>query len=1000
MENGDQIPIHGPKINDDSSGNPIEEDGDSHKTLNAAVESIEEAQEKQEPVKQNNEEVTEKGHELTNEGGEEENNGNIEDSEGIYKSSHTNEDSADEEHESDDEDDEAPKLKYTRLNQLPPNFFNKDPVSTCTFHESYFLFATHSGIVCITKPDFTVVRTFKAHRASVLCIYTDGVYFATASMDGTVVIGSIRDEKDIVAHDFQRPVHAIVLDRNYYRTRSFISGGMSGKVIYSTRSWLGKRSDIVLEQDMGPIVSIQLIDDLVLWMNDKGVTVCHLANRQIICVIDKPEDSPRSDLYWPRVAFPEIDRIIIGWGNYIWSLRVSLKTEEDGTIASSSMSKILPSTASISFRAVQEKKVEIEHIFKLDVLISGISSFKDDLWMVLTYEPPTTDEETGKREYPNPDIKLINSTNGEVEYEEELGLKNIAGLGLNDFLLGMHIETVPKYFIICARDGVIAEELQLSDRLAWFLEREKYYEAWEISEHLESPSRRMNFGIQYVDNLIKANNWQQAQEFLNKLLYIDLSDLHELDSKSIDAIENGVEKVHDKYVKEIIEQWITWSNIFIETGHIRELTEIIPTTAALNIPTEIYQRILEFWVIEDVTKFHELIEKWDMELYNFKNLQSKLEELLEQQSDNETLRRSLVDLCIKTDDNIRAVPHLIILKDANIIKFVSENQILSNFIENVPQMIQIRFDGAELNTLPINVLEKRLADVVDIFVEQRHDFPPHELIHLFKEHHMDFMNYFYLEKLNQVDEFATLQFGNERIKYYAQYNRSLLLPFLTKHSGYDIARAIELCESNDFTEELVYLLGKIGENRKALMLIINKLEDPIKAIAFAKNQNDREAWNILLDYSMEKPVFIKALIENSDERSNSFYDPITILKRMPKNVKVSGLNKSIIQFSNNNDLNLLLNQLILRIIWKQLEDVSRTYRERKLQGFEVEIDHVGMQELISSFETILMLRSANSLATEFRLEREIVGSTDVKVYTNHEDKLSHLRQIVDELSYA
>ena len=60
---------------------------------------------------------------------------------------------------------------------------------------------------------------------------------------------------------------------------------MAGQVIYSSKGWLGKRSDFVLEQGHGPIVSIQLIDDLVIWMNDKGISVFHLATRQIISVL-------------------------------------------------------------------------------------------------------------------------------------------------------------------------------------------------------------------------------------------------------------------------------------------------------------------------------------------------------------------------------------------------------------------------------------------------------------------------------------------------------------------------------------------------------------------------------------------------------------------------------------------------------------------------------------------------------------------------------------------
>ena len=131
--------------------------------------------------------------------------------------------------------------------------------------------------------------------------------------------------------------------------------------------------------------------------------------------------------------------------------------------------------------------MEVEHIFKLDSLISGIASFKDDLWMVLTYTPPEVDEQTGKKDFFNPDLKLINSTTGEIEFEEELGLKEINNLGLNDFMLGSHIETSPKYYIISAKDGVIAEEFQMSDRLSWYLDKENYLQAWEISEHLVSP---------------------------------------------------------------------------------------------------------------------------------------------------------------------------------------------------------------------------------------------------------------------------------------------------------------------------------------------------------------------------------------------------------------------------------------------------------------------------------------------------------------------------------
>jgi hypothetical protein len=74
---------------------------------------------------------------------------------------------------------------------------------------------------------------------------------------------------------------------------------------------------------------------------------------------------------------------------------------------------------------------------------------------------------------------------------------------------------------------------------------------------------------------------------------------------------------------------------------------------------------------------------------------------------------------------------------------------------------------------------------------------------------------------------------------------------------------------------MVYLLGRMGNNAKALALIIDRLGDVHrvsmsyihcmfvrkktltrlchKAIEFAKEQNDEDLWDDLLKYSMDKP---------------------------------------------------------------------------------------------------------------------------------------------------
>ncbi|CUM52096.1 uncharacterized protein AC631_03531 [Debaryomyces fabryi] len=915
------------------------------------------------------------------------------------------------EDDDDEEDGEPPKLIYQRLNGLPPNFFNRDPISACNFHESVFIFATHSGIIHITKPDFTTIRTFKAHRASILSIYTDGHYFATGSMDGTVVIGSLTDEKDIIAYDFKRPIHAVVLETNYAKSRSFVSGGMSGKVLYSSKNWLGQRADLVLDENNGPIVCIQQMDDLLLWMNDIGIVIYQISRKQKILTIDKPKDSPRSDIYWPRVHFPETDRILIAWANRIWSLRISVgKSNDVNEPSSSSKSRILPSTASISFRMVQEKKVKIEHIFKVDDFVSGIAGFKDDLIMILTYIPPERDEATNKLTFNNPDLKLVNSITGQVEFEEEIGLKNIENLGLNDFSLGSHIDlNRTRYFIMSAKDGVIAQELQLNDRLDWFVGKEKYLEAWEISKHLSLlQTKKLNLGILHVDNLIKLGEWKKAASFLSSLLYLDINEMPDGDTKSTiftSLSQNLTSEDHDSLVKEIIIQWQNWANIFIKSNHIDLLTDVIPKSPKLNIDAKIYNQILQYWIlhIDSDDTFFRLVDEWPIDLYDTKSIESFIEGNLEN-TPNPKLRKCLANLYVKSFDFKKAVPHMVSLKDPNIVQFLSSNHMLDSFSNDIPKFISLRFESNELETLPIDKLENRLDDIIDVLVENRHEIPSEQIIQMMSKYHLDFMSYFYLERLTAIDPFLTKQFSDEQVELYSRYDSGKLLPFLSKSSTYDIDKAIQICEENNYTEELVYLLGKIGENKKALTLIMDELDDPEKAIKFAKHQNDKEVWNMLLNYSTKKPAFIKALIECADDQSKSFYDPVSIIRSMPDDVEIEGLKKSVTKISNNNDLNILLNQLILGILYSQSEDVSNYFRSDKLKGLEIDVNSKSVYHLVSKFQTILIMSLTDkdriNLVSEsefFKDNNRVVFNT--KSYTDLDEKLKHIAHLKRHLAH-
>lgn len=904
-------------------------------------------------------------------------------------------DEKEDENEDEDEEEEPPILKYTRLNKLPPSFFKKDPVSTASFGESVFVFGTHSGFIHLCRPDFSPIRTFKAHRASILSLYTDGTYFASGSMDGTIVIGSILDEKDIVMFDYKRPIHAVVLDKSYQRSRSFVYGGMSGKVVYSSKNWLDQRVELVLDQDNGPIVAILNIDDLLLWMNDKGITVYHTSTKQVISVIPRPSDSFRSDLYWPRVSFPETDRVLIAWGNYIWSLRASIKGPLNNAGAGSSVkSRILPGAASLSFRSTQEKKIEVEHAFKVDYLISGIASFKDDLWIVLAYNLPEKDEATGRFVPQNPDIKLLSSLDGSTEHDEEIGFNITENLGLNDYSLGTHIgPTSNFYYIISARDGVIAELVQLDDRLQWYLDRKMFLKAWTMSQHIVTPVKRLSFGVWHVESLVKEENWHEATEWLAKLLFLNSDEFPTGDTKSTIGTKTSTTLQadgRDAYVKEVASQWAHWSAICIKSGHVAELTAIVPTDPRWNLPKSIYSQILQFWLEAAPERAFELLGQWELDLYDAKVVTRNMEELLELDPDNASLRRQLCTLYERLFEPTKAVPHLAKLRDTKIVPFLAAHHILPAFVSDIPSFARLRFENeSDIERLPVNKLESRLRDITQSLVDSRHEIPTSTILKLMFEHHLDILNYFYLEELAKIDELLIKGFGNERILLYSQYNRPKLLPFLTSHNNYDISRAIETCEMNALVDELVYLLGKTGENKKALKLIMEELDDPERAIRFAKRQNDQETWTILLEHSFSRPAFIKALLELADDQSSNFYNPITILQRMNTTVKIEGLKESVTKVSNDNDLNLIVNQLILKTVYKRSEEVSQTFYLDKIRGIEVEAKDPKLKALFDEYATVIVYYDDASKA-----KIELGPSADAfakKLFTTMKMKLEHLK---------
>lgn len=83
----------------------------------------------------------------------------------------------------------------------------------------------------------------------------------------------------------------------------------------------------------------------------------------------------------------------------------------------------------------------------------------------------------------------------------------------------------------------------------------------------------------------------------------------------------------------------------------------------------------------------------------------------------------------------------------------------------------------------------------------------------------------YLDSLFDKDPQFCLPYSDRLVQLYAEYDPDRLLPFLRASNFYDLENALRICTERDMVPEMVFLLGRMGNNKQALMLIIERLGD-------------------------------------------------------------------------------------------------------------------------------------------------------------------------------
>ncbi|KAG6901193.1 hypothetical protein C0995_015507 [Termitomyces sp. Mi166 len=887
------------------------------------------------------------------------------------------EEEEDDDDDDDDDDDEEPALKYERISGAVPDLLKKDSASTLVVVNKLMALGTHAGIVHILNLTGTRIKSYKPHMASVIGITMDATadFVATASMDGQVVIRSM-STTETYSFDLKRPMRTVTLEPNFAKrnTRAFVCGGLAGNLILYEKGWLGHK-ETILHSSEGPIWQVRWRGRLIAWANDLGVKIYDYVSQTRITFIDRPEESPRADLFKCTLEWQDDSTLLIAWADHIKVARIRARPK-------TSNNAILPPFV-----------VEITAVFQLDCMIAGIiphptptlasspsqalvlasdsasiisstpSSLSLTSFLIIAYSPPDTfsDERTddrvrqARKAAERPELRII-SRAGEELAADALSITDYHRWGCNDYTLcdvfGSDIGSNEgrSYVVMSPRDLVLVKPRDRMDHVAWLVERKRYEEALHDMEVIEAETPQVakeaslsaaEIGKRYIEHLVSDGDFVKAAQLTPKVC--------------------GQEP----------KRWEDWIFIFAEKHQLHvnvhvpfiiSLLIVVLQAIIPYVPTEttrldhvVYEMMLAHFLTHDRATLLKTIKEWPREIYNIDAVivavRSELDKTASTSStissspSSKLLMECLAELYTANRQPGKALPYFLRLRRPNVFDLIREHNLFTDVRDQVLLLVQFDDELRKQRKRDGQVLDDKRSDAITLLVNNIHSVPIGRVVQQLES--SPYYLFLYLDALvmekdpNLVSDFADLQ-----VKLYAEYATPRLIDFLRASNYYNLEMAYNVCQEKDLVPEMVFLLGRMGNNKKALMLIIERLGDVQRAIEFAKEQGDDDLWEDLLKYSETRPserqvciikdppninlqAFIRGLLENVGVEIS----PIRLIRRIKNGLEIPGLKEALIKILQDFHLQISLLEGCQTIMNGDSSDLSLQLHKNQTSGF-------------------------------------------------------------------
>eukprot|EP01080_Neovahlkampfia_damariscottae_P008010 gene8010-12475_t len=846
---------------------------------------------------QNEQEEEEEEEEITEEEEEEE---EYEEEEEEEEEDDDEEGETDDEDEDEDDEDAEPQLKYQRILGSLPKIFEAENqtnhASALAVSDKFLALGTHVGHLYLLDFEGNEIKDkkFASHSQTVtdLSIDKSGEYLASCSTDGKVMIHGLYNS-DKMEYYFNRPVNTIAIDPEYAKSKEkpIVAGGKSGKLILFKKGWFSNK-EIVIHEGEGEIHSVRWRKSLIVWSNDKGVKIFDDATQTKIAFIARADKSSRPDMFrccfdWVEGLENGKEKLIVGWGTMLKIIGVTFN----------------PTTKTY--------KCENLSTFKVDFYICGVTPFADNLLILAFDEDEEEMKKSKKYIAPRPELRVVN-VKGEELVCDALAINGYEKLFATHYKLE-HNTFDEVYYIVAQSDIIAAKPRDLTDHLQWLIEKERFVEALQCAR--ENEKKLINFTLYDV-----------GKEYIKHLLFKE-KDFSKA-AQSVPAI-----------VKNEKNLWEEWINYFVIAGKFSEILPYIPTENP-RLSNEIYEMILNNYLMLDHEKFYLCLKNWENDMYDMNSIITKLNEKIESSvkfSNSEHLLNSLGLLYSFQQDYDKALFVYLKLKKSDVFDFIEKHDLYFSIKNEVRQLIE--FDEPKALELLINSTDKIPISVV--------------IGQLKKEHQHRYLDALFKKSKTIAEDYHLLQ-----VKLYAEFEPKNLLFFLENSYSYEVDSARDTLDNfidfhknnienqNYVYRGIVYLHGRMGNTDLAMDIIINKLNDVDLAIEFVEQQKDPDLWEELINYSLNNSHFISGLLDHIGDH----IDPLSLISKIPNQMEIEGLKMKLAKIISDFTLQMTLQKGCKNIMKADGKVLSSELYKKQRKGVKVSFNpkcascHVEMKQ--------------------------------------------------------